>query len=212
MEPVSKMKVAIYARVSTLDQKPDLQLRELEEFAARRGDEVVAIFQERISGVKTKRPALDALLGAAKKGEFEAVLFWRISRLGRSATHLRWILDFFKLQGIPLISMNEGIDFSTPAGKMIYGVIAEVVEMERETIRENVRAGIAAYRERHQAWGKRAFKLDQARVQKAFQDRERGHSWASLEADYGIPARSLGRAFRALAKTPAKLTRKKGRK
>src|SRR5437870_7924227 len=141
--------------------------------------------------------------------EFEAVLLWKVSRLGRSVAHLYRLLELFELRGIKLISMTEGFDLSTPAGRLVFNILGAVAEMERETIRENVRAGVAAYRAKHGRWGRSRRLIPENICRKAFQDRMRGASWARLEVRYRIPARTLGRAFRGLAKSLPRVQSKK---
>ncbi len=135
--------VAIYARVSTPEQSPEMQLRDLRELAQRRGFEVVREYIDTgISGAADSRPALDNLLTDARRGRFKAMLVWKLDRLGRSLSHLVRLLEEMRQMGVELISFSEGLDFATTVGKLLYQMISAFAEFERDCIRERVRAGM----------------------------------------------------------------------
>jgi DNA invertase Pin-like site-specific DNA recombinase len=146
------MRVAIYARVSTLDQHTDNQLQELRRYAEARG---WSIYQEYvdsgISGAKESRPALDRMIKDARRRRFDAVLVWRLDRLGRNLRHLILLLDDLHALGVAFVSLAEGIDATTPAGKLQLHILGAIAEFERGRIQERVRAGLA----RARAQGKR---------------------------------------------------------
>jgi DNA invertase Pin-like site-specific DNA recombinase len=139
------MKVAIYARVSTDGQSVNAQLAELREVADRRGWDIVQEFTDKgISGAKGRdqRPALDAMLKGATRGEFEAVAAWSVDRLGRSLQHLVAGLGDLHSAGVGLYLHKQGLDTSTPSGRAMFGMLSVFAEFEREMIAERVRAGI----------------------------------------------------------------------
>src|SRR5687767_7430847 len=103
------MKAAIYARVSTLDQEPENQLRDLREYCARRGWQPSEFVDHGVSGAKEKRPALDALVRDAKRRRFDVLIVWRLDRLGRSLKHLILLLDELADLGVDFVSLGEGI-------------------------------------------------------------------------------------------------------
>jgi DNA invertase Pin-like site-specific DNA recombinase len=112
-------RVALYARVSTADkgQDPELQLRELREYAGRRGLEIFAEFVDRgVSGSRESRPELDRLINGALRRRFDALAFWRIDRLGRSLNHLVVTLAELDSLGVAFISLRDNLDLSTPIG------------------------------------------------------------------------------------------------
>lgn len=149
------MKAAIYCRVSTQDQNCDLQLRDLRQMAAHRGFEITREYIDAgQSGAKTSRPALDELLRDAKRGRFRVLLVWRLDRLGRSLAHLVRLLEDFRVSNVELISYSEGLDLSTPTGKLMYQIIGAFAEFEREAIRERVRAGVATARAKGKVLGR----------------------------------------------------------
>jgi putative DNA-invertase from lambdoid prophage Rac len=140
------MKAAIYARVSTFDQEPENQLQELRRYAEARGWTGQEYVDRGVSGAKDRRPALDALIADAKRRKFDVLVCWRLDRLGRNLRHLVTLLEDFQSIGIAFVSLGEGIDCTTPAGKLQLHILAALAEFERERIRERVLAGLARAR------------------------------------------------------------------
>lgn len=137
------MKVAIYIRVSTLDQTTLNQELELKEYCLRQGYEVYKLYKEEgVSGSKTSRPALDAMLKDMRLKLFEAVVVWKFDRLGRSTAHLLEVLQELKNRNVRLISTSQNIDTFTPMGKFFFIIMAGFAEMEREIIRERILLGL----------------------------------------------------------------------
>jgi DNA invertase Pin-like site-specific DNA recombinase len=147
----SVSRVAIYARVSTLDQEPENQLQELRCYVAARGWSATDYVDRGISGAKDRRPALDQLLRDAKRRRFDGVVVWSLDRLGRSLKHLVVLLDDLQALGISFVSVREGLDWTTPSGRLQAQLLAMIAEFERSRIQERVRAGLA----RARAQGKR---------------------------------------------------------
>jgi DNA invertase Pin-like site-specific DNA recombinase len=138
-------RIAIYARVSTDGQSVNAQLAELREVAERRGWTVIKEFTDAgISGAKGRdqRPALDAMLKAATRGEFDTVAAWSVDRLGRSLQHLVAGLGDLQASGVGLYLHKQGLDTSTPSGRAMFGMLSVFAEFERELIVERVRAGV----------------------------------------------------------------------
>ncbi len=140
------MRAAIYARVSTLDQEPENQLQELRRYVEARGWVAAEYVDRGVSGAKDRRPALDQLLTDAKRRRIDVVVCWRLDRLGRSLKHLITLLDEFQSLGVAFVSLAEGIDAATPAGKLQMHILGAIAEFERERIRERVLAGLARAR------------------------------------------------------------------
>ena len=140
------MRVAIYARVSTFDQEPENQLAELRHYVMARGWTSVEYVDRGVSGSKDRRPALDQLVADARRRKFDVLLCWRLDRLGRNLRHLVVLLEELRAVGVAFVSLNEGIDATTPAGKLQLHVLAALAEFERERIRERVHAGLARAR------------------------------------------------------------------
>ncbi|QWE25395.1 recombinase family protein [Polynucleobacter sp. AP-Elch-400A-B2] len=137
-------KVCLYCRVSTTHQTSENQLRELLAVAERMGYEIDAEFIDNgISGAKSRkdRPALDEMMKLAAKHKFEMVMCWSIDRLGRSLQHLVEILNELQSMKIDLFFMQQGMDTTTPSGRMIFSVFGAIGEFERNLMRERVIAG-----------------------------------------------------------------------
>ncbi len=140
------MTAAIYARVSTIEQEPENQLAELRRFVAARGWTAVEYVDRGISGAKDRRPALDQLLHDARRRRVDVVVCWRLDRLGRNLRHLITLLDDLQALGVAFVSLAEGIDATTPAGKLQLHILGAIAEFERDRIRERVVAGLARAR------------------------------------------------------------------
>ncbi len=140
------MKAAIYARVSTLDQEPENQLQELRRYVEARGWTGTEYVDRGVSGAKDRRPALDRLVTDAKRRRFDVLVVWRLDRLGRNLRHLVTLLDELHAIGVSFVSLGEGIDCTTPAGRLQLHVLAALAEFEKARIAERVAAGLARAR------------------------------------------------------------------
>lgn len=135
-----------YARVSTLEQDPALQVDAL---LAAGVDEV---FTDHASGVLPERPALTELLGRARPGD--TVVVWRMDRLGRSTAHLLATITELGERDVGFVSLTEAIDTTTPAGRLLLGIMASLAAFERDQLRERTAAGLAAARARGRVGGR----------------------------------------------------------
>jgi len=135
-------KVIIYARVSTRDQDPDLQIRQLKQFAKDRNFKIVKTFEEKVSGAKDKRPLYQEMLDDVRKKKADAVLVWKLDRFARSTRELLERLEEFHALGVELLSYTENIDTTTPIGKAFFQIAAVIAEFERDLIRERIIAGV----------------------------------------------------------------------
>ena len=138
------MKVAVYVRASRLDQNPENQIAELRRYVAARGWEATEFVERGVSGSKDSRPQLDAMLKQVRRKRFDAVVAWKLDRIGRSMRHLVLLLD-------ELRALDVGLDTTTPAGRMAFGIFASVAEFERERLRERTLLGL----DRARSQGKR---------------------------------------------------------
>ena len=133
--------------MSTLDQEPENQLVELRWYIlARSWPEAVEYVDRGVSGSKDRRPALDRLVRAATRREFDVLVVWRLDRLGRNLRHLVTLLDELHAIGVSFVSLGEGIDCTTPAGRLQLHVLAALAEFEKARIAERVAAGLARAR------------------------------------------------------------------
>lgn len=138
-------RVALYARVSTLDkgQDPETQLRPLREYADRRGFQIAGEYIDAASGTTEDRSQYRAMIGAARKRQIDVVLVWRYDRFARSTQALVNALKEFQSLGVDFISYQENIDTTTPTGELIFHVMASLAQFESSLISQRVRAGMA---------------------------------------------------------------------
>lgn len=202
-EKTTTTRVALYARVSTLNhgQDPEVQLRELREFCQRRGFTIANEFVDKgICGSREKRPALDKLLTDCRKRLVDAVVVYRYDRFARSLRQLVNALEEFRALGIDFISIHEGVDTSTPNGRLIFGIFASIAEFERELIRDRVRSGLAAAKAKGKRIGRPRVVVDTSRIASL---RRQGRSWAEITRETGISKSTAQRTqASSLPKTP----------
>ena len=195
------MRAAIYARVSTNNgQDPHMQIRELREYCKRRGWEIEGEYVDAgVSGAKEHRPQLDVLLAACRKRRVDAVVVYRYDRFARSLRQLVNALEEFRSLGIEFISLHEGVDTSTPNGRLVFGIFASIAEFERELIRDRVKSGIAAARSKGMKLGRPRVSVDAAKVAAL---RNSGASWSTIARQLGLSAGTAKRAYYGLSKNP----------
>jgi DNA invertase Pin-like site-specific DNA recombinase len=190
----TRVRAAIYARVSTLNgsQDPTMQTRELEEYCQRRGWQVFDIYVDNgVSGKKDSRPQLNRMMQDAHERKFDVVVVWRFDRFARSVSHLLRALETFNALGVQFVSLSEQVDTSTPMGKMVFTVLGAVAELERNLIVERVRAGLRHARTKGKRLGRPKKSVDVAEV---ISMRARGESWRKISRKMGV---SVGTVFAA---------------
>jgi DNA invertase Pin-like site-specific DNA recombinase len=184
---------ALYARVSTRDQSPDLQLDDLRAWAKQRRVEVVGEYVDiGVSGTKVKRPELDRLMKDCHRGQIDLVAVWRFDRFGRSMQHLVTSLNDFSGRNIEFVSLQDGIDTSTAAGRMVFGVLASLAEFERELIRERVVSGLAAAKRRGRSGGRPKVRVD---IGQALAQRGAGVPLREIARRLGVGTATVQRAL-----------------
>lgn len=138
-----KIRVGLYARISTHDQKTlSLQLGQMRRYVKDRGWCITLAVQDIGSGAKD-RPRREEILKAARRREIDLVLVWKLDRWGRSLVDLITTLKELSGLGVGFISLTEALDLTTPTGRAMTGLLAVFAEFEREILRERVKAGIA---------------------------------------------------------------------
>ena len=165
MTPTPALRAAVYARVSTFDQEPENQLQELRRYLTARGWTGAEYIDRGVSGAKDRRPGLDDLVRDAKRRRFDVVVCWRLDRLGRNLKHLITLLEELQALGVAFVSLAEGIDATTPAGKLQMHILGAIAEFERERIRERVLAGLQRARAQGHRLGRPLAKVPLERVQ-----------------------------------------------
>ena len=151
--------IAIYVRVSSKAQKTESQLPDLERWAAAQS-EPVKFYTDKATGKTMARPEWQKLEEAIRMGKVSSVVCWRIDRLGRTAKGLTSLFDDLRQRKVNLVSLKDGLDLSTPAGRLMANVLASIAQFETELRGERVAAGQeaarAAYRKRYgkdPVWG-----------------------------------------------------------
>ncbi len=180
-----------YARVSTEDQRLDMQLDALKAAGCSK------IFRDQgVSGAKAARPGLDETLKVLEAGD--ALIVFKLDRLGRSVLHLADLLTRFRNESIYFVSLSEGINTVTPGGKLVYHIFAAVSEFQRDLIRENTVCGMQAARERGAKIG-RPYALTECMILEAHRILEQdGLPLDFIAARCGVSQMTLRRSFRRL--------------
>ena len=135
-----------YARVSTQDQNPALQLDALKAAGCEK------VFTEKASGAQRDRPELAAALSYMRSGD--SLVVWKLDRLARSLPQLIETVATLEDQGIGFRSLTEAIDTMTAGGKLVFHIFGALAEFERSVIRERTRAGLKAARDRGRKGGR----------------------------------------------------------
>lgn len=175
-----------YARVSTNEQDPQLQLDALEQVGVDR------IYTDHSSGAATARPQLDDMLRTARRGD--TIVIWRLDRLGRSTKHLLELTADLDARGIGLRSLNEQIDTTTANGRLIFTLLAAISEFERQLLSERTSAGLQAARKRGRFGGRPRALTPQAE-QAVIDLRDRGQTVTQIAATLRVSRATVYRAL-----------------
>jgi len=132
MTTEKRLTAALYARVSTADQTTENQLFELRRYAEARGWTIAEYVDHAVSGTQERRPALDKLMAEARRRRVDVLVTWRLDRLGRNLKHLINSLEELQTLGVAFVSLNEGIDATTPAGRLQMAVLGAIAQFERD--------------------------------------------------------------------------------
>jgi len=194
-------RAGIYARVSTNNgQDPEVQLAEIRQFCKRRDWTTVQEYVDKgISRSKEHRPALDKLLADCRKRAVDCVVVYRYDRFARSLRQLVNALEEFRALGIDFVSLHEGVDTSTPNGRLVFGIFASIAEFERELIRDRVKSGLALAKSRGKRLARPRVNVDRLGIATL---RNEGRSWAEICDVLRI---SKGTAQRAVLSLPKNL-------
>jgi DNA invertase Pin-like site-specific DNA recombinase len=179
-----------------------MQLDEMRVYCRRRSWEIAGEFVDAgTCGAKEHRPALDRLVSDCRRRLVDAVVVYRYDRFARSLRQLVNALEEFRALGIDFVSLHEGVDTSTPNGRLVFGIFASIAEFERELIRDRVRSGLASAKAHGKRLGRPLVAVDAYKVATM---RASGCSWASISRELSIGKGTAQRAFLSLPKNPLK--------
>jgi DNA invertase Pin-like site-specific DNA recombinase len=194
------IRCALYARVSTSDQNCEMQLRELREYVSRRGHDwkIVAEYVDSgFSGRKASRPSLDRLMADAAKRRYDAVLCYKIDRMGRSVLHLSQTLAVLDSHGVRFIATSQGLDTdaANPTSRLLLNILSAVAAFEVELIKERTLSGIKAARAKGKTLGRpmKIFRRDQVLKLRD----EDGFSWRQIGERLNVPAMTAYNSYHA---------------
>ena len=182
-------RVALYIRVSTSDQHPEMQEQELVEYVKRRNWALYKIYSDKgVSGATERRPALDALLNDCRRRKIDFVVVWKFDRFARSLKQLLNALELFRELGIGFVSCTEAIDTSLPHGEMLFQIIGAIAQWERSLIVERVKAGLQHARQQGKRLGRPSLRqLTADEIAKLRSDRKRKQlPFRELAKKYGV--------------------------
>jgi DNA invertase Pin-like site-specific DNA recombinase len=160
----STKRAALYCRVSTVDQHPESQLYDLREMARQRGYKIAHEYSDMISGAKSKRPGLDQLLADARRRRFDILIVAAFDRIARNVRHFLEVLDELNHLNIEFVSLRENIDTGGPLGRAMVIIIGSIAELERDLIRERVRAGMRRARLEGRRIGRAPLDVDRTAI------------------------------------------------
>lgn len=196
------MRCALYARVSTLDQQSDNQLAELRAYVTMRQWTPAGEFRDDgVSGAKDRRPALDRLMLEARRGRVDVVVVWSLDRFGRSLAHVVTTVQEFHDRGVAFVSLKEGIDLSTAAGRLQLHILSALSEFERARLIERTNAGLARARRQGKTLGR-----PRRVVSAADLERTAGLSVRDAARTLRTSPGTIVRSRRALLKTASEAT------
>jgi putative DNA-invertase from lambdoid prophage Rac len=191
------MRIAIYARVSTLKgQDVDMQLVDLQKFSVSKDWTIFREYVDKgVSGAKSSRPQLDKLMKDAAAGLFDAVLVWKLDRFGRSVRHLANSIADLQSHGVTFISLKDSIDLSTAQGRLMFSLLSAMSEFERELICERVKSGMANARRKGKQIGRPAMDVDRGQIVAL---KASGATWEGISDALGCSVSTAKRTYGAV--------------
>jgi len=188
------MRAALYARVSTRDQQTlPMQLKIMKEYVKNRGWNAVLQIEETSSGIKERKKRA-TILKAAKRREIDVIVVWKLDRWGRSLVELINELQDLNVLGVSFVSITEALDFTTPSGKAMAGMLAVFAQFERDMLSERVKAGIAHARSKGKPHGRpKSAALKSEEVKKLMQE---GYNKSQIARTLNISRTSVRRILK----------------
>lgn len=181
------LRVILYVRVSTRDQDLGLQKDKLSDYCKLRGWEPVRLFEDKASGKDTDRPGFKDMLKAITMGDIDAIVIYKLDRIGRSLRDLLHILEHLKENGIALVSLTDSIDTTSAQGRLFFNITAAFAEYERELIKDRCDSGKERAREQGVRFGRPPKEIDMRDVMRQILD--------------GIPKSEIARKVKVCRRT-----------
>jgi DNA invertase Pin-like site-specific DNA recombinase len=192
-------KAAIYARVSTTDQHIESQLYDLRQLAEQRGFQIVKEYTDKgISGLKARRPGLDALMADARQRKFSIVLVAAFDRIARSTRNFLQIIDELESLEIEFISRREGVATGDAMGRLFVTIISAIAELERSLVVERVKSGMRLAALQGRQIGRARLDVDREQV---VLDRRSGMSLTQVARKHSISRASVCRLMKEANET-----------
>ena len=192
------MRAACYIRVSTAEQNSALQVAELQQYITARGWELVAVYEDTMSGSKSSRPGLNRMMADARARRIDAVCCWKLDRFGRSLVDCLNNIQTLESCGVRFIAITQGLDTDqqNPASRFLLHVLGAAAEFERSLIRERVSAGMREAKKAGKALGRprRVFNRDEVH-----ELRRKDMSIARISRQLGIGVGTVARALASAA-------------
>lgn len=204
------MKTAFYVRVSTYDQNPALQRNELEAWALSQGIEP-EWYEDQFTGATMDRPGMNRLLVDCEAGRISRIVVWRLDRLGRTLLGVAQLFKQLNAWGVEFRSLTEGLDLTTPTGRLLAQILAGFAEFERETIKDRCKAGIAVAKKAGKYRGRKrgSTKLPAQVIARIRAQRDGGFSLREIAKCHGISAQTVAtycREYKTVSDNPGNIT------
>ena len=192
-------KAAIYVRVSTPDQHVESQLYDLRELAARRGLEIVKEYVDKgVSGMRARRPGLNAMMADARQRKFSVLLVAAFDRIARSTKNFLQIVDELDSLGVEFVSRREGVATGDAMGRLFVTVISAIAELERSLVVERVKSGMRRAKLEGRQIGRARLDVDREQV---VNDRRSGMSLTQVAKRHAISRASVCRLMKESSET-----------
>ncbi len=195
------MRIACYCRVST-DEKQDTrsQKADIEAYLEKRSPTTVRWFEDTgYSGGRIDRPAFQRMMTDIRRRRFDVLVCYRLDRISRSLFHAVHVLDQLRQHDVRLVTLADGISFEGAYGTIMFALVSGLAELEREAIRERVKAGLRAAKARGVRLGRAPATID---VKEARRRRAQGMTMREIAERFGISVRTLQRKLRDSDKNP----------
>ena len=179
--------VAIYARVSTKEQIIDTQVEKCEQYCERMEWNVYETYKDVCTGWKSKRRAFNSMLTDMREMKFDAVICWKLDRMGRSLQHLIQIMQELENRKVGFICITQNIDTITASGRLLFHILGAFAEFERGLISERVKAGMDRS---NKTFGRKFIKYDEYRARVL---RHKGYSLKEISEKVKVSAPKLSR-------------------